>query len=80
MNPESLISFLGWSTVINMAILALSVIMITVMKQPIRNLHAKITQVSEEKLDEFYLSFLGNYKLAIIFLNFVPYCAVKIIN
>lgn len=80
MNIENLISFLGWSTVINMIILALSAIMITVLKQPILKIHTKLTHVSEEKLQEFYLSFLGNYKLVIIVLNFTPYCALKLIG
>lgn len=80
MSLDMLTSFLGWSTVINMVILAISVIMITALKQPIKKIHAKLTGVSEEKLDEFYLSFLGYYKLAIIMLNFTPYCALKLLS
>jgi hypothetical protein len=80
MSLEMLTSFLGWVTIINMAILATSAITITALKQPIRKLHAKITLVSEDKLDEFYLSFLGNYKLAILMLNFAPYCALKLMS
>lgn len=73
-------AFLGWCTIINLGILAYSSIMTIVFNASVKKVHTKMLKVSPEKLDEMYLSFLGNYKLGIFIFNLVPYCALKIMG
>lgn len=75
---STIATFLGWCSVINIGILAYSSVMIIVFNAQVKKIHAKITRVGPDKLDEMYFNFLGNYKLAIFIFNLVPYCALKI--
>ena len=74
------ITFLGWCAVINTAVLFVSTIMIYALSEPIKSIHAKISNIDPEELDKIYFNFLGNYKLAIFMLNLAPYLALKIMG
>ena len=77
-NMQTITTFLGWCTVINLGLYIFTAIMLTILKKPIKNLHSKLFGISAEKLDEVYFNYLGNFKLAIIILNIVPYVALKV--
>jgi len=77
-NIQTITTFLGWCTVINLGMYIFTAIMLTILKKPVKNIHSKLSGISVEKLDEVYFNYLGNYKLAIIILNIVPYIALKI--
>lgn len=79
MNSIDLIKeFFGWCSVINIAMLFVSTLMIMVLRGFIVKIHAYLTGVSEEDLPRIYLEFLGNYKILIIMFNVVPYVALSI--
>jgi hypothetical protein len=71
--------FLGWCSVVNIAMLFLSFIMLTVMRGWVIRIHAKMSGVTEAELPMVYLQFLGNYKLFILMFNLVPYIALRIL-
>ena len=75
---ETVREFLGWCSVINIAMLFLSTLMLTVMRGWIIKIHSSMTGVSEADLPRIYLGFLGNYKMLIIILNIVPYITLRI--
>ena len=75
---ETVREFLGWCSVINIAMLFLSTLMLTTMRGWIIKIHSSMTGVSEADLPRIYLEFLGNYKMLIIILNIVPYIALII--
>ncbi len=77
---ETIREFLGWCSVINIGMLFLSTIMLTVMRSWIIKIHANLTGVSEAELPRIYLEFLGNYKILIVVVNFVPYIALRIMQ
>ena len=77
-NLSTITTFFGWCTIINIGLLTYSSIMIIILNAPVKKLHAKMTHISPEKLNEMYFNFLGNYKLGIFIFNLVPYCALKI--
>ncbi len=77
-NLSTITTFFGWCTTINIGLLTYSSIMIIILNAPVKKLHAKMTHISPEKLNEMYFNFLGNYKLGIFIFNLVPYCALKI--
>jgi len=75
---EVIREFLGWCSVINIALLFLTSITIISMRGLIVKIHASLTGVSEAELPRIYLEFLGNFKMMIIILNLVPYLALRI--
>jgi len=79
-NIQAITSFTGWCTVVNIGIYLFTVIILIMLRAPVKSIHAKISGVSAGKLDELYFNYLGNFKLAIIILNFSPYIALKLIG
>ena len=79
MSIDSLISVLGWMSVINIGMLIFSAGVIVLLRPLISRLHASMFEISPIELNTIYFNFLGWYKLAIIMLNIVPYLALKIV-
>ena len=78
MTIDSLTSFLGWCSVINIAILVFSTLMMIVMRDFSVKIHSRLFHVDVEALPSLYLQYLGNYKIAVIILNIVPYIVLRI--
>jgi len=77
-NIQTITTFLGWCTVINLGVYIFTASMLIILKEPVKNIHSKLSGMAVEKLDEVYFNYLGNFKLAIIILNIVPYVSLKI--
>ncbi len=73
-------SFLGWCTVINLGLLMFSAFILVVFNLQIKTLHSKLMVIEPVGLNALYFNFLGNYKIAILILNLVPYCALKLMT
>ena len=80
MTIETLTELLGWTSVINLAILALSTLMVIAMRGTITKIHSKLFGLDAKDLGRAYFQYLAQYKIAIIVLNVAPYFALKIIN
>jgi len=78
MTIETLTIFLGWCSVINIGLLLFSTLMLIVIRDFAIKLHSGLFGVNPEELPITYLQYLGNYKIAIIVLNIVPYIALKV--
>ena len=78
MTIDTLTTFLGWCSVINIGLLLISTIMMIVVRDFAIKLHSSLFGVNPEELPIIYLQYLGNYKVAIIILNIVPYIALKV--
>jgi hypothetical protein len=77
---NTLTTFLGWCSIINISILFLSTVALGLVRKPVARMHSKIFGVSESDLPSAYMQYLGNYKIVIIVFNLVPYIALKIIS
>jgi hypothetical protein len=75
---DTFTAFLGWCSVINIGILVFSTIILILLKEPISRLHSKLFKVNQADLPSMYFQYLGNYKIAIIIFNLVPYIALKV--
>ena len=75
---ETLTEFLGWSLVINVAILTLSTLGVIAMRRTIVGIHSKLFSLEESDTVKAHFQYLAQYKIAIIVLNFSPYLALKI--
>jgi len=77
---ESLTTFFGWCSVINIGVLLFSTLGLLVMKGPISAIHGKMFGVNPENMPTTYFQYLGNYKIAIFVLNLVPYFALRLMS
>ena len=78
MDINQITSFLGWCTAINIAILSLTTVFLIIFKEFAIKTHSKLTGVSPSKLPALYFSYLGNYKIAVLTFNLVPYVALTL--
>ena len=77
---DTLTTFLGWCTVLNIGMLSFTVFLVTVLKEPMIKAHVKIFGINRENLQLTYFKYLGHFKIAIYMLNLMPYIALKIIK
>jgi len=78
MDIDALTTFLGWCSIINIGVMIISTLAITTFRETIIRLHSRMFSVNPDALPMKYFTYLGNYKLAIYMLNFVPYVSLKI--
>lgn len=78
MTTEALTAFLGWASVVNIAVLMLSTVMLIAMRGVISKIHSRLFGLDEKDLGRAYFQYLAQYKIAIIVLNIAPYIALKI--
>jgi hypothetical protein len=69
--------FFGWCSVINIGLLMLSSIFIIAIRGTASRIHGKMFNLDEKYLSQAYFQYLGQYKIAIIVFNIVPYFALK---
>jgi hypothetical protein len=75
---QTLTTFLGWCSVINMGLLLFSTAALMLMKNFVARMHSKLLGVDRSELPAMYFQYLGNYKVIIIVFNIVPYVALKL--
>jgi hypothetical protein len=76
---ETLTVVLGWSTVINLVMLAFTAIMVMAMREWMVRMHTRMFGVSEVDLPRMYFQYMAQYQIAIFVLNLAPYIALKVI-
>ena len=77
---DTLTSFLGWCSVINIGVLVFTTIALTIMRGPIASIHSKLFGLNQAELPSAYFQYLGNYKIAVFIFNVAPYIALKIMG
>ncbi len=77
---ENATEFIGWSLVLNSAMLIYSTVMLLSLKGWIVRTHQKLFNIEESELHKIYFYFLAFYKILIIVFNLVPYIALKIMG
>jgi hypothetical protein len=77
---NTLVTFFGWCTLINIVMLCAATLMLTAMRDFVSSIHSKMTGLGQSELSIAYFQYLANYKIAILMLNLVPYLALKLID
>jgi len=77
-NLETLRELFGWCTIINVAILLLSTLLIIALRSKVSSLHGSLFALDEKDLSRAYFQYLAQFKIAVIMLNIVPYVALRI--
>ncbi len=78
MTIAELTEFLGWTLVINIAVLLIASFMLTAMRGMIVQIHRKMLGLSEDDLLRAYTQYLAQYKIAVFVFNLAPYVALKL--
>ena len=76
---ETLTAFLGWCTILNLGMLALTAIMVMSMRGLMIRIHASMFGASEADLPGVYFKYMAQYQIAIFVFNLAPYIALKLI-
>ncbi len=79
MSIELLIKLLGWTTVLNLALLIWWGLFIIFAHDWVYRLHTKWFSLSKEQFDTVHYAGIAYYKLSIILFNIAPYLALRII-
>lgn len=77
---DALITFLGWSSVINSGLLVFVGVLLMLLGDTISELHAKMFRLDKKDVLRMHFSYLGHYKVAIFMFNLVPYVVLKIMT
>ncbi len=75
---ETLTTFLGWCTVINIGLLLFAVLAWIPMKEVLAEFGGRMFGVTKEELKVTFLRVLMQFRAGIVVLNLVPYIALKI--
>jgi len=71
---------LAWCTLMNLILLALASSAVMLVGGPIRRLHARMFDLSEDDLSRAYFQYLAHYKISILVFNLAPYLALRIVE
>ena len=80
MNVEQLSEFFKWMTIINIGFLLLSTLAVIVLKPLMQRIHSRLFGLSEKQISISVYAYLGLFKVLIIVLNIVPYCALLLMK
>lgn len=75
---ETLTTFFGWCSIINIGLLFFYAIWLMAFQGLTKKVHSAMLGVDQNMLDPIYFQYLANYKLAVLIFNIVPYVALKI--
>jgi len=78
MNIEMIRSILGWSTLINMGLLLWWFLFFSLGHDWLYRFHGKMFKLSTETFDAIHYAGMAVFKVGILLLNLVPYCAIVI--
>jgi len=79
MTIENSLNFLGWSSLINIALLLYWFLILVYAHDLIYKLHTRWFKISVEKFDSIHYSGMMILKLITLFFNIIPYIVLKII-
>lgn len=80
MTIETIRAALGWCSIINVGFLMFSSILLIAIRGTVSRIHGKMFNLDENYLSQAYFQWLGQYKIAIIVFNVVPYFALRIVG
>jgi hypothetical protein len=78
MTQEFLTTVFGWMTVLNIAVLLFSTLMILIMQDWIAGIHGRMFQMERTDVKKAYFRYLANYKILIIVFCLMPWLALHL--
>ena len=78
MTQDNLATVFGWMTVLNIAFLLFSTLMIIALQDWIAGIHGRMFQMERSDARRAYFRYLANYKILTIIFCLVPWLALKL--
>ncbi|WP_120634488.1 DUF6868 family protein [Ruegeria sp. EL01] len=78
MTQEFLTSVFGWMTVLNIAVLLFTTLMIVILQDWIAGVHGRMFQMEKTDVKKAYFRYLANYKILIIVFCLMPWLALHL--
>ena len=72
-----LTEFLGWASILNIALLCLSTLIFMLIRETVTQVHSKMFSIPKSELPLVYFKFLAHYKILIWVFCLVPYISMK---
>jgi hypothetical protein len=69
-----------WMTLINVAILVLSSVLVMALKDALRRAHSGLFGVREDEVAVVTYGYLGAYRLLVLVFNIVPYVSLQFVG
>jgi len=80
MDIQTLQSFFGWCTILNIAFLILTSIILAAAGDPVYRLHSYLYRLTRDQFNGAVYSWIGAYKIATTAFFLVPWIALEIIG
>lgn len=77
---DTVTAFLGWCSIFNIAIFVTASLLLIASKDTVSGIHGKLFDLPKEQIKLVYFQYLGNYKIAILIFNLIPYFALKVMQ
>ena len=77
---DTLATFFGWCTVVNVGLLLLAMLVFSVFRNIFATITAKMFGVTKEEAAVTFFRVFQQYRLAVVVLNVVPYIALKMMS
>ncbi|WP_299984361.1 DUF6868 family protein [uncultured Ruegeria sp.] len=78
MTQEFLTTVFGWMTVLNIAVLLFSTIMVLALQDWIADVHGRMFQLEQADIKRAYFRYLANYKMLALIFCLIPWLALKL--
>ncbi|MEX0348991.1 MAG: DUF6868 family protein [Paracoccaceae bacterium] len=78
MTQDMLATVFGWITLLNLAILGFSTIMVILLKDRVADIHGRMFDMSPADMRKAYFSYLANYKILTLIFCLTPWLALKL--
>lgn len=75
-----LTELLGWASVLNIAMLLLTTVLLVVARPFLTSVHSRLFGLSADELAKCYFNYLAQYKVLTFVFNIAPYSALKIMG
>ncbi|MHC4251035.1 MAG: DUF6868 family protein [Planctomycetota bacterium] len=80
MNLDQLTRIFMWMTIINVAVLILSSVLVMVLRKTMCRTHARLFGITEEQVALAAYGYLGAYRLLVLVFNIAPYVALSLVG
>ena len=80
MDIQKITAFFKWCTIINAALLVLTIIMVIGAPDFVYGMQSKLFPISREAFDVVMYAFIGLYKIVFLVFNLVPYVALLMVG
>lgn len=78
MTVETLTTFFGWMTVLNIGFLIITTVLLLAMQNWVTGVHARMFKMDEADVRKAYFAYLAKYKTLTLVFALVPYIALKL--